>query len=145
MNQIYALLAVLLILGCTQNRVQEDNLMSQVVVVHEEMLEIERQFKPTYVRLTNLKNVLLQQTTPLSEREMMLVKKVESIEKNYEFWVKHHSEISARLANVDEPEQSQGVSVSTNYEPADMLEIQQEFMDNLLSIQKRLKLLTAST
>ena len=145
MNQIYALLAVMLLLGCTQKRVQNDNLLSQVVIVHEEMLEIERQFKPTYERLINLKNVLLQQPTPLSEREMMLVKNVESIEKNYEFWAKHHSDMSARLVKFNEIEQSKDVPVSANFVPEDILEIQREFMDNLLSIQKRLKLLTANT
>ncbi len=141
MKPTLILMLIALTLGC--NSTKEDPLLAEAAKIHEQAAKIEQQIRPQVAALVQQKNSINVQGRALAPEEVAFVQTVESIEAGHQFWKENHLEVPGyEHHDHDHADHDHDHDHAPKLEllPADMLAVQKEFRDTLLSVQQRIEM-----
>lgn len=128
--------------NCGGTSEADQKLLQEAADIHQEAVKIEQQVRPKLDELVQQKNSINIQGRTLAPEEIAFVTKVEGIESSYAYWEENHIEVpgfehdhSAHEGHDHDHSHGSELKVSA----ADMLLIQKEFKDSILSIQQRVE------
>jgi ABC-type Zn2+ transport system substrate-binding protein/surface adhesin len=139
---------VSLMIAC-QSSETTDAALEEAGRIHMEAVELDKNVHPKVDAAIERKNQLAVQGRELTEAERQFIQQVESIENSYAYWEENHVEVPGFEHDDHDHDHDHHDHAGHDHDhshaapldvtPADMLIIQQEFRDTLLSIQARLE------
>lgn len=133
--------------NCGSTSEEDQKLLKEAAAIHLEAVELEQQVKPKLDELIQQKNSINIQGRSLTAQELAFAQKVESIENSYAYWEENHVEVPGHGHDGHEGHDhgheghnhDHGHDAKLEVSAADMLLIQKEFKDSILSIQQRIE------
>ena len=139
----YFLLFILTACGHSHNH-EDMEVLKEANKIHLEAVEIDKNIKSDYETLVSDATALMVKGRELTEEEQSFIQKVDQLKESYGYWTENHVEVPGfdhahdhghdHSHNHDHHHHGPGLEVSA----ADMLLIQKEFKDSIISIQKRI-------
>lgn len=161
MSKLFYFLSICLICfaaSCNSVSEEDQKLLKEAAEVHQKAVDIEQQVTPKLDALVQQKNQINIQGRALTTEETEFVKKVESLESSYAYWQENHVEVPGFEHSHGHEEHAghdhdgedhdhdhaghdhdHGHGATLEVSASDMLIIQKEFMDSILSIQQRVE------
>lgn len=133
------ILSLFIIIGsCSSNKHVNTEMLDKAYNIHQEAAQIEKEIQPKVAELTNLKNSINIQGRALTEEEISKVNQIEKLEASLAYWKENHPEIPGyEPGHVHGAGCSHGTEKQLELLPEDWVKVQQEFMDSIQVIQKR--------
>lgn len=132
--------------SCQSSSSENDNaLLEEAGKIHLEAIQIEKTIKPKLDELVQAKNRLSIQGRALNADEQAFINKVEQLQSSYNYWEENHVEVPGTEHDHGHDHSHEGHDHSHDHGPklevsaADMLLIQKEFRDSILSIKQRIE------
>jgi hypothetical protein len=136
--------ALLLTHSCQRGNSADDRLLSEAAALHEEAMQIDRQLQPQLENLIQEGNSIQIQGRALTPEEMQRVDAINAVRRSYEWFEENHIEVPGHDHDHDHDDHAghdHGHGPGLELSPADMLAVQQEFLDSIKSIRARVALL----
>ena len=142
----YSLLLLFFAYACgTHEHAEDDKVLKEAAKIHLDAIAIEKTVKPKLDELIQRKNQLAVQGRELTLEEQNFIAKIDNLQASYNFWEENHVEVPGAEHDHDHhhdhghDHHHHDHSPQLEVLPADMLIIQKEFRDSILSIQQRIK------
>lgn len=138
----------LILAACNSSNKNEgdEKILKEAAKIHIEAIEIEKTIKPKLDELVQRKNQLSVQGKALTQEEQSFIAQVDQLQVSYDYWEKNHVEVEGSGHNHDHDHHGHdhaGHDHSHGNElkvlPSDMLIIQKEFRDSIISIKERVE------
>ena len=145
MNYLTKLIVLMLFLGFNScghqhQKGKASELLKEAAMIHQEAINIEQALQPELQALIQRANGINIQGRALTEEEMAFVKAVENLRASYGYWEENHVEVPGfehEHGHDHDHDHHHGPGLEVS--PADMLLIQKEFRDSILSIKERIE------
>lgn len=139
MNLKYIFFISLIFVACDSSTNKADEkILQEATQIHLDAVKIEKELKPKFDQLIQKKNQLVLQGRELTDAENIFIAKMNQIQASYDYWEKNHVEVEGGdHDHHDHHDHDHGSEL--NVLPADMLIIQKEFRDSILSIKERME------
>ena len=132
------------IIGCASSGSSEkDEQLKAAAELHQKAIDIDKAVRPGIEALKQQTNDLQKQGRALSEQEIAFTKAVNKLQQRYNFWDKNHVEVPGYEHEHhhdhdghDHGHHHHDHGPSLELSPADMLIVQQEFLDSIKAIQQ---------
>ena len=142
------LLIGLIFAACNSSDTNEgdEKILKEAAKIHLEAIEIEKTVKPKLDELIQRKNQLSIQGRALSSEEQLFINQVDQLQASYDFWESNHVEVEGGGHDHDHDhhghdhhghDHDHGSKLDVL--PADMLIIQKEFRDSIISLKERVE------
>lgn len=119
---------------------KDKDILEEAWKVHTEAMEIEQNIKPQLEELAQLKNSINVQGRALTPEEIKLIEQIEAIENSYAYWETHHLEVPGHEHDhQDHAHHDHNHGAKLELSPQDMLSVQREFRDSIISIRERVE------
>ncbi|MEM9848605.1 MAG: hypothetical protein AAF847_11990 [Bacteroidota bacterium] len=140
---LFSILCCSLVACANQQQNKEEELLQQAGQIHLEAIKIDETVKPKFAKMTRAKEQLAQKQAELTPEENQLLQKMVALEQSYTFWNENHVEVPGfeheGHDHHDHSHHDHDHGPSLDVSAEDMLVIQQEFKDSLVSIAERLE------
>ena len=121
-----------------------DKLLEEAAQIHMNAVEVEKKIKSSISQIEQERNQINIQGRALTPEEIQRVAQIESILASYDWFKDNHVEVPGAEHDHDhhdhDHDHDHDHGPGLELEPKDMLLVQQEFLDTILSIQKRIDL-----
>ena len=145
-NRRILLLSIVLIslFACVSAEQQkETQLLEEAAKVHKEAMDIENDLKDDLEALIQKANGINVKGRALEPEEIRLVEQINQLQASYRYWEENHIEVPGHdLHDHNHHGHNHDHVAATEYSAKDMLLIQKEFRDSILSIKKRVESLS---
>lgn len=127
----------LLLLGCGGSA--EDKLLHEAADIHMEALKVKKEMAAELEQLRQINNKIQVQGKALSQEELNFAKSVSSLESSLKYWEDNHIEVPGfDHGEHDHSGHDHSHGGEFHLPASDILIIQKEFRDSILSIKSRL-------
>ncbi len=128
---------ILLIAAC-KSTPKDNPALQEAARIHAEAAQIEQALQPQLKELIQRKNSINIQGRALTEEEIAFVEKVNAIENSYTYWEENHVEVPGYEHQHEENHHDHHHhKENLHLSPADMLSVQKEFRDSIVTLQQR--------
>lgn len=133
-----AIVIIFLSLTACNSAKKENPALKEAAETHEQAIQIEKQVAPQLEELIQIKNSINIQGRALTQEEQTLVQEIENIEASYTYWEENHVEVPGYEYDHDhEGHEHEHGKAKLELTPEDMIQVQREFRDSIVSIQQR--------
>lgn len=138
--RILLLTVTVMVLAACGSSQKDKAILEEAGEVHTEAMEIEQNIKPQLEELAQLKNSINVQGRALTPEEIKLVERIGSIQNSYAYWETHHMEVPGHEHDhQDHAHHDHNHGAKLELSPQDMLSVQREFRDSIISIRERVE------
>ena len=144
LSSLWLVLFAVCFISCNSSHSKEDELLDEAAKIHNEAVQIEQQIKDKITTLNQQANNLKVQGRELEANEISFIEQVNNLNASYNYWQENHVEVPGHDDH-DHHGHDHGHDHDHDHGPAleispeDMLLIQKEFKDSILSIKNRVE------
>lgn len=144
--KILPLVLILILAGCGHSS-KDHALLEEAAKIHQEAVKIDETVKPQLDALVNQANSLAVQGRALTEEEQAFINAVGQLQTSYGFWEENHIEVPGFDHEHGHHHHDHDHDHSHDHGPgleltaSDMLLVQKEFRDSIISIKERVEAL----
>ncbi len=140
LNQFFGYFLLITFFSCGSGDTKEHKILHNAFDIHMEALKVKKELEPSLEELRQLNNSIQVQGRELSAREINFSKAISVIENRLNYWEENHVEVPGFE---HEGHDHSGHNHSHDHKPqfqlpaSDILIIQKEFRDSILSIKSK--------